>query len=372
MGVLSLIAKLGLDASGFHRGIKQSESAVSKFGRNATGALKGQLAAAFGTAAFVSATKSLLDYAGKIDDLSFKLGISRSALQEFDYAAAQNSATLDQVTASLAKLSVARMDALRTGNGDIAKAFADLNISVEELKNARLEDLLQKISAAFVEAGDPQQKLGSAIKVLGKSGANLVPVFRASFDAMAAGAHTAGTIIEDETIVKLRKLGDQMTDLKFRSRSLFSELVPVFSLMGRVASQIEAALAATSAFAGSMSYSPSIGQAIDAAAAASASVLNRDSFSSDEKIRAQLDRENLLGMGGDLSFDSTDTAASKAAKKGPGLGFSANSLQQIGAFVGQNPILFESKQQTKVLLKMSKTLDQMERAQRLTGGGFLA
>jgi hypothetical protein len=246
MGVLSLIAKLGLDASGFHRGIKQSESAVSKFGRNATGALKGQLAAAFGTAAFVSATKSLLDYAGKIDDLSFKLGISRSALQEFDYAAAQNSATLDQVTASLAKLSVARMDALRTGNGDIAKAFADLNISVEELKNARLEDLLQKISAAFVEAGDPQQKLGSAIKVLGKSGANLVPVFRASFDAMAAGAHTAGTIIEDETIVKLRKLGDQMTDLKFRSRSLFSELVPVFSMMGRVASQIEAALAATS------------------------------------------------------------------------------------------------------------------------------
>jgi hypothetical protein len=81
-------------------------------------------------------------------------------------------------------------------------------------------------------------------------------------------------------------------------------------------------------------------------------------------------REGLLGSGPLITL--IPPPHRKPPPKAHGLGFSANSLQQIGAYVGQNPILFESKQQTKVLLKVSKTLEQIERAQRLTGGGFLA
>jgi hypothetical protein len=94
MGVLSLIAKLGMDASGFRAGLKQSQSAADKFGKNVGGSLKNQLAAAFGTAAIVSsrykASRRLRGQDRR--SLTIRSGVSKKALQEFDYAAQQNSA----------------------------------------------------------------------------------------------------------------------------------------------------------------------------------------------------------------------------------------------------------------------------------------
>jgi hypothetical protein len=371
MGVLSLIAKLGLDASGFRAGLKQSQSAADKFGKNVGGSLKNQLAAAFGTAAFVSAAKSMSDYAGRIDDLSQKLGVSRGALQEWDYAASQNSATLDQVTKSLEKLSVAREAALKQPAGEQSNAFREMGIAADQLRTARLEDLLKAIATSVKSASDPQQKMASGIKLLGEEGSKLFPAMRSGFDEAAERARNMGVVIRDDAILSVRKLGDQITDMKFRARSAFFALEPLFSLIGKTATQIEVGLAFASGFLGSMSYSPSMSQAFDAAIAASNEVFNRDAGFSSDAVKNQLTTEGLLGSGPSATYSAT-TAASKTATKGPGLGFSANSLQQIGAYVGQNPILFESKQQTKVLLKVSKTLEQIERAQRLTGGGFLA
>ena len=70
-----------------------------------------------------------------------------------------------------------------------------------------------------------------------------------------------------------------------------------------------------------------------------------------------------------VDYSGTDGATPKP--NGAGLGFNVNSLQQIGAFVGQNRILFEARTQTATQKKMALSLSKIEGHLRTSGGGFL-
>src|SRR5262245_453523 len=104
MGLLSLIARLGLDKSGFNAGLTAANKQVSKFG----GALKSQLAGAFSAAAVIAYTKHLIDFGSKINDTATKLGVGTKELQEYTYAAQQNGAELEDVAKAFKALSAAR------------------------------------------------------------------------------------------------------------------------------------------------------------------------------------------------------------------------------------------------------------------------
>ena len=108
MAIFSLLAKLGLDGTAFETGLKRSQSMAKGIGREISGSLAGMFAvdkiAEFGMKA--------IETAGKLNDLSTRLGVSVEFLQEMQYAAEQSGASLEDVAGAVEKISIARMKAL--------------------------------------------------------------------------------------------------------------------------------------------------------------------------------------------------------------------------------------------------------------------
>ena len=230
MAFLSLVARFGMDATGFKAGIKQVESASKGLSRDLNGNLKGAIAGAFGTAAIVAAGKATLDYAGQIADLSERLGVSTDALQEMDFAARLTGTNLETFTGFLEKLSVSREEALQ-GNDELRDSFARLGVSLEDLRTKRLEDLTRQIGRA-VQGGDVQQLMPSLKGVGGRGAGALVPTFRAGLDEAAQQARGAGAIISAEDIAALDEAGDTFSML---FQIIRAQLAPAMIFLGDAA-----------------------------------------------------------------------------------------------------------------------------------------
>lgn len=211
MAFLSIMARFGMDATGFKAGIKQVESASKGLSRDLNSNLKGAIAGAFGTAAIVAAGKATLDYAGQIADLSERLGVSTDALQEFDFAARLSGTNLETFTGFLEKLSVSREEALQ-GNDELRESFARLGVSLEDLRTKRLEEITRQIGRA-VQGGDVQQLMPSLKGVGGRGAGALVPTFRMGLEDAAQQARSVGAIISPEDIAALDEIGDRFTVL---------------------------------------------------------------------------------------------------------------------------------------------------------------
>ena len=185
------------------------------------GAPLGIAAAGAGIAAL---THKTIEYGGRINDLSARLGVSTDALQEFDHAATMNGATLEDFTGALQKLAIARQEALEKG-GEKMEAFRALGISVEQLKTARVEDLFKGIGRSVRDAADVQTVLGDAVAVMGKGSGNVLAAMRNDLEATGAEARRLGLIIGEDTIAKLDELGDKTDTLGKRLMGAFAPVI---------------------------------------------------------------------------------------------------------------------------------------------------
>jgi hypothetical protein len=230
MAFLSIMARFGMDATGFKAGIKQVESASKGLSRDLNANLKGAIAGAFGTAAIVAAGKATMDYAGQIADLSERLGVSTDALQEMDFAARLTGTNLETFTGFLEKLSVSREEALQ-GNDELRDSFARLGVSLEDLRTKRLEDLTRQIGRA-IQGGDVQQLMPALRGVGGRGAGALAPTFRMGLEEAGQQARAANAIISAEDIAALDEAGDQFSAL---FQIIRAQLAPAMIWLGEAA-----------------------------------------------------------------------------------------------------------------------------------------
>lgn len=207
MGLFNLIFTLGVNRKPLQDGLNQAKGDVQSFGS----VVKSRLAGAFATGAILAYAKSILDTAGKINDLSTRLGISTDMLQSLDFAAKQSGSTLDDFTTVLQKLAQARDDALDDPSGSKASAFSRFGISIAQLKTARLDDLLSGIADSMRETGDAQVYLADALELMGKSAGKVIPTMAEGLESVKEKAREAGQVISEEAIRELDQWGDKFS-----------------------------------------------------------------------------------------------------------------------------------------------------------------
>jgi hypothetical protein len=226
MAFLSIMARFGLDASGFKAGIKQAQSATKGLSNSLKADLKGAIAGAFGTAAITASAKSIMDYAGKITDLSDRLGMGTDVLQEFDFAARMTGTNLETFTGFLEKLAVSRESALE-GNEEMIASFAALGVSLSDLRTKNIDELTRQIGNA-VQSGDVQSLAPSLKRVGGASASALIPAFRTGLDELGQQGRESGAIISKEDLEAMDEASDKFDYLVSILRS---SLVPVITLV---------------------------------------------------------------------------------------------------------------------------------------------
>ena len=181
-------------------------------------------AAAAAAAAIVSAGKALADFAvsgaAYADDLltmSTVTGMSTEKLQELSYAADLVDVSMDTITGSMKK-NLASMSKAAKGNEATAAAYEKLGVAVTDA-NGNLRDdetVYWELIEALGQVEDETQRDVLAMELLGKSASDLNPLIEAGADKMAElaeDAHTAGYVLDDETLGAFGEFDDQLRQL---------------------------------------------------------------------------------------------------------------------------------------------------------------
>ena len=370
MGNFSLLAKLGLDSSSFESGAKRAESISRKFGKEMTGAL----ATAFSVEKVVQFGLEAVSAAGKLSDLSDRVGVSAGFLQEMQFAAEQTGASLEDVTASIEKLSVARAQAL-AGSETKMNAFKMLGISADDLKTLRSEDLFTKIGDTIKNAPNPQNLLAPFREIAGKGAGALIPAMIEGLQDTAQKARELGLVMNDNVVASLDDAADRIDTLKAGFTVLIGTIIseaggPLFKFFEAVGS------AAQTFF--SMVFDPKANTDNDpftrlkflinqTTEAFKASIDEQNQASVDKKQQSQkrAERRRTFDAAGLEIEDTTKTTADEKLAKfsnNTALSQGADSFAKIGLFGGfqstQDRMIKELQTQANYLKYIQKASEK--------------
>jgi hypothetical protein len=205
--------RITLDASRFERGA----SAVSRASKNMQRSLsqgmgkalklgaKGMVALgaagiAAGTAIAVG-VKKVVSAGADLQHLSQQTGAAVSQLMVLRQVFKDAGVSSDKVGTTINRLQKSLVDA-QSGTGDAARAFADLNLPLDELRKLKPDQQFRRIGAAIAQLDDPAQRAAVAMAIFGRSGAELQGVFAgASFDDAAGSIGTQAKLMEKNAAI---------------------------------------------------------------------------------------------------------------------------------------------------------------------------
>ena len=201
MALLSLVAKLGLDSTGFEQGINKASKQASSFGAS----LKASLAAAFSVAAVAAFVRNLGETVGRIKDLSEQFGVTTEEIQNVDFALKQSGMAFEDFGQAMAKMGQARRDAVE-GNLELRATFEKYGLTVEKLNNPQLRsfDLLMMMSEAMSGMNITAREQVEIQDILGPRAAKLANIL--------GGLSTTKPpeIFKDEDIERIDKAGKSL------------------------------------------------------------------------------------------------------------------------------------------------------------------
>ena len=217
------------DKSGFDAAIKGVNRSFED--------LKGLVAGAFTIEAIKSFTENTIEFAEQITNAAMRLNMTVEQLQVLKQAAKDNGVEFEKLESSLEKVSVAKERALR-GDTKALSYFSQLGISKQDLKQNRSADLVfGKISAA-VSSKNVESITEPLRKILGNSFGELMPLLKTNITEVSDKLQAMGAIMDTDTAVKLRVIGEQFKGL---GTILITLLAPaIVSLVESMEQAIEA------------------------------------------------------------------------------------------------------------------------------------
>jgi hypothetical protein len=203
--------KIGTAAGGIKTALGAVGDAVSAVVKGLT-ILGGATLAAGG--AIVALAKSSADAADQAGKEAQKVGITADAYQRLAFAAKESDVETDALRTSLVQLNKA------IANGDPKKVaiFQKLGIGLTEAggKLRSADKVLLDLSERFSKIPDGAEKTAIAVALLGKSGADLIPLLnQGAVNILLLGkeAERLGLIFSEKAIAQSDKFGDTLDRL---------------------------------------------------------------------------------------------------------------------------------------------------------------
>ena len=233
MNVFELMAKIGLDTSGYEEGLDGAEKQAKSLG--------GKLKSAFGVAtkavgvlttatgalggAFVAASGDVATYGDNIDKMSQKMGMSAEAYQEWDAVMQHSGTSMETLKASMKTLA----NAAETGSD----AFEKLGLSQEEISKMSQEELFSATITALQNIDDETERTYLAGKTLGRGATELGALLNTSAEetqAMKDRVHELGGVMSDEAVKAAAAYQDSLQDMQTAmtglKNNIISEMLP--------------------------------------------------------------------------------------------------------------------------------------------------
>lgn len=179
------------------------------------------LAGAFTVGAISTWAMKAIDAAGRIDDLSKKLGVSTDAVQRWSHAATMGGSSIEDVDKAVAFMN----KTLAGGSGSTVKALSDAGLKFDEIRKMRPEDAFETIAEAIGQIEDPMMRARVAMMLFGKSGQELLPALSDGFVRVGNEADK----MSGDTIETLAKAGDEIDKWSNRLTIALGEFLATIS-----------------------------------------------------------------------------------------------------------------------------------------------
>lgn len=178
----------------------------------------GKKMAAFGTVILGSlglASEQFASMGDQITKASQRTGIAAETLQGLKYAAEQSGASFEDLETGIKKMQKAVVEASK-GNDGAIKSFAELGISVDDLKSLSPDEQFLKLSEALNQVQDEALRTAISMELFGKGGTSLLPLISEGSEGikkLADRARELGLIFSKEDALAATKFGDTVSDL---------------------------------------------------------------------------------------------------------------------------------------------------------------
>ena len=225
--VVEIILRAVNDTDKGVKGAKDGMDSLSKSALVVGGAFVAVGAAA--VTAFGYAAMKQMEAADAMGKMAQKAGTTVSVFSSLAYAAKQSDVSTETLTKGLGKLSVAMVSA-QSGTGSAKEAFDLLGVSVTNsngsLKSS--EVVFKSISEKLSGLKDGAQKTDLAIKLFGKSGADLLPLMNegaAGISNLQARAKELGLVISDDLAKNSEIFNDALADIKATGEGVMNQFI---------------------------------------------------------------------------------------------------------------------------------------------------
>jgi hypothetical protein len=215
----ALRVNLGLDSAQFVKGAKQAETTLQKMSLKMV-AVGAAITAAIGGAVieFAKLTRETINVADEISKAAVKIGISTEELSRLRYAADLSGLSFEQLQKGLLILN-RNMAGIGGESKKVAEAFARMGIETRNadgtLKSST--QVLKEMADVFAQMPDGAEKSALAMAVLGKSGADMIPLLNggaAELAKLTEEADRFGIVIDTETGRKAEEFNDNLSRLQ--------------------------------------------------------------------------------------------------------------------------------------------------------------
>lgn len=235
----SLFVNLALQDATFVAGLKRAEQKAFDFGELVTSAARaaGIGLAAVGAAAALLSTRMIAPIGravDRMDDLSKsaqKVGMSVGELSQLRWGAALSDVTDEKLNTGLTKLNVA-LASLAGKASPAGEALKALGVSA----GTSTSNAVKVLAERFAAMPDGVQKSALAVKIFGKSGAEMIPMLNSGAEGLAEAAQEAsnlGLVIDTETAKAAEAFNDNLTRLRAVQGGIITQItagmVPAFA-----------------------------------------------------------------------------------------------------------------------------------------------
>lgn len=224
MAMEEIIARFGMDATGFSRGVATATNSLQRLSgvaANLQRILAGTLAAKL--------VNDAIKFGSAISDAAEATQTSIEGLQVLQYAARESGVDVAKLNAALVKTTTSAMDAAR-GVKEQASAFRILNIDVTKFLDLPTEERLEALGRAWVESGKSVYGFDALTTILGeKSGPKLLEMLEKlatdGFAEVKKEAIAAGNVLSELDVQTLDNLGDSIDRWKTSALVAIGEVV---------------------------------------------------------------------------------------------------------------------------------------------------
>jgi hypothetical protein len=206
---LKILAELGLDGTGFIRGMHRAEESA----HGVLEGIKGFVAGAVGIYTVERAISKTVETATELVNVSQRLGIGPEKLQVLRKAAEDAGTDIEKLSTHFEKLEVARQKALTPGLGGQQSRFAfqQMGVGPEQLRSMGAAQLFMGPMANKMQNTNPADVATVLREIFGKGFGEVLPVLKTDFGELEEELKKTGAIMDTETAVKLKNLGEELS-----------------------------------------------------------------------------------------------------------------------------------------------------------------